>query len=232
MEPLRQAARWWRRPQSAAIRTVEVQPPSHADEASWVFLTGGFILLCVIYVVAFERDGLSGADARASSARALLPYQVLFRDLPSDEQRVFRAMQEGAGEAVRVRAARGSWPEVEALAADGIPPFAPDVLDKAGRQWRSAREGLVVNYAGLPSAPSAAAFLIFIQEPDPVTGEKAPPPSVVDEEHQLLPDGTLLHVTYWKHSTAGLRPGTILDPAAAGWQQIRVKTLFEEIEKS
>ena len=77
------------------------------------------------------------------------------------------------------------------------------------------------------------AFLILIQEPDPQTGEKPGAGACVDEEHQLLPDGTLLHVTYWKHA----RPircaaASSLDPALEGWTQIRVKTPFEELESN
>jgi hypothetical protein len=73
--------------------------------------------------------------------------------------------------------------------------------------------------------------MIFIQEPDPTTGEKAVP-SVVDEEHQSLPDGTLLHVTYWKGSRDSVAPSIILEPAMDGWLQIRVKSPFEELEQS
>ena len=64
-----------------------------------------------------------------------------------------------------------------------------------------------------------------------MTGEKPPPPSVVDEEHQLLPDGTLLHATYWKRSAATLRSGLIVDPAIEGWQQIRLKSPLGEMDQ-
>ena len=64
-----------------------------------------------------------------------------------------------------------------------------------------------------------------------MTGEKPPPPSVIDEEHHVLPDNTLLHVTYWKRPAQNLRAGMIVDPAIEGWQQIRVKSPLEEIEQ-
>jgi len=128
-----------------------------------------------------------------------------------------------------------SWPDVAALAEAGIPPFARDPLDKTGLQWSVRSEGLVVNYVGLPSAPgSGPAYLILVQEPDPVTGEKAPPPSApatVDEEHQLLADGTLLHVSYWKTTAQSVRRGIIGDPALAGWTQIRVTSPLKEMEQ-
>jgi hypothetical protein len=192
-------------------------------------LTG--LLVVVIYVVAFETLG-GRAGAPADATRSLLPYQVLFRDLPSGEQRVFRAMQEGAGEAVRMRSEAGGWPPVDALSDGGIPPFARDPLDRASLRWTLQRDGLVANYVGTPaSTDGSPLFMIHVQEPDPVTGEKPPPPSVVDEEHQLLADGSLLHVTYWKRPPPDRAAGTIADPALAGWRQIRVKSPLEELEQ-
>jgi len=229
---LRRLGAWLRVPEPSAIRAVKVVPPSPADEAGWVLLTAGFVLLAVIYTYGFEREGARGLAAANGSGSGLLPYQVLFRDLPSGEQRVFRVMQEGAGEALRRRADSGGWPSVEDLAADQVPPFAPDVLDKAGLRWSGQTDGVFVNYLGVPStAPTTSAFLIMVQEPDPVTGEKPPPPSVVDEEHQVLTDRTLLHVTYWKRPTSGLRAGIVIDPAIEGWQQIRVKSPLEEMDQ-
>jgi len=223
---------WLTRGKPGALRTVEVLPPSAADEAGWVFLAAGIVLLAVIYTYGFEREGARGTAIQGSAGSGLLPYQVLFRDLPSAEQRTFRAMQEGTTEAVRMRGDSGSWASVEQLAADGVPPFAPDVLDKSGLGWSGKADGLFVNYVGVPEKGAGApAFLIFVQEPDPVTGEKPPPPSVVDEEHHVLPDNTLLHVTYWKRAGMSGNRGLIIDPALEGWQQIRVKTPLEEMEQ-
>ncbi len=197
-------------------------PPSQSDETVGVFLTAAFVCLCVIYTLAFQLYGTTAASGDRSGANGLLPFQVLFRDLPSKEQRVFRAMQEGQQEAMRIRGGEGAWPAVEALATLGIPPFAPDVLDKSALSWAQYRDGLTSNYVGVPAAGTdMPAFLILIQEPPPGGGEQAVP-SVIDEEHQLLPDGALLHVTYWKRPRDSLRPGPVIDPALAGWSQIRV----------
>jgi hypothetical protein len=195
-----------------------------------VFLTAAFVVLCVIYIVGFERGGpVSAPDA--AKGRGLLPFQVLFRDLPDAEQRMFREMQEGALEAIRLRAADGTWPAAEKLAGDGIPPFAAAAVDKSPMRWTLRNAGLLFQYVGVATQPERPqAFMIFIQEPDPTSGEKAVP-SVVDEEHQTLPDGTLLHVTYWKGSRESVAPSIILEPAMDGWLQIRVRTPFEELEK-
>ncbi len=208
---------------------VEAQPPSKGDEVTWVFLSAVFVVLCVVYIVAFEKLG-GGREQAASMSREVLPYQVLFRDLPSEEQRMFRAMREGAIEALTRRATAEGWPAVETLATDGIPPFAPDPLDKSRLRWSLRHDGFLWQYVGTPSeAMNRSAFMISIQEPAPQTGEK-PVPGVVDEEHQLLPDGRLLHVTYWMGRGA-VPPGPIPDPALRSWRQIRVTTLFEEMEK-
>jgi hypothetical protein len=226
---------WWRlRPRrEAGVRTENVSPPSRGDEAGWVLIAAGCIVLAVIYTYAFEREAVRGASATSRGGSGLLPYQVLFRDLPSAEQRAFRAMQEGAGEAVRLRGEDGKWSSPEQLGGAGVPPFARDPLDKAQVRWSGQVDGLFANYVGVPSAPGEMPMLlILVQEPDPVTGEKPLPPSVVDEEHQVLADGTLLHVTYWKHAPgAALRSGVIVDPAFEGWQQIRVKSPLEELEQ-
>jgi hypothetical protein len=186
------------------------------------------VVVCVIYVIAFERQE-SSPRSDGTQARALLPFQVLFRDLPSPEQRIFRSMQEGLGEALRARASSGAWPAVDALAAQGVPPFAADVLDRSRLRWELRSTEFLHQYVGIPTADGESpAFLIAVVEPEPVTGEK-PVPGVVDEEHQLLPDGVLLHVTYWKRSRGDLPEGPIIDPSLAGWTQIRVRTPLEEL---
>jgi hypothetical protein len=215
-------------PQSS-IRTVEVLPPSRSEEGSWVFLTAGFVCLCVIYTLAFQVYRPDGVTNRGASAGGL-PFQVMFRDLPSSEQRMFRNMKEGFTEALRARTADGDWPPVETLAASGVPPFAPDPLDKSALRWSQRRAGLLTVYLGVPPAGSAQpAFMIQILEPDASGGEQ-PLPNVVDEEHELLADGRVLHVTYWKHPPGGIGPRLVSDPALDGWLQIRVTSPFAVVE--
>jgi len=212
-----------------AVRTVEVLPPSHQDEASWVFLTAAFVCLCVIYIVAFQTKGTGSADDK-SGASATLSYMVLFRDLPSPEQRLFREMQEGMQEALRLRGTSGDWPTAESLAKLDVPPFGSDVLDKSGFNWTQRRDGLLIEYVGVPSSGAGMpAFLIQVQEPEPTGGEQ-PAARVVDEEHQLLPDGKLLHVTYWKRAPESLRSDLVTNPVLEGWTQIRITDPFQITE--
>jgi hypothetical protein len=205
-------------------------PPSQTDdEEAWVVLGSLFVCLGVIYVVAFQLYSGPGAGDR-SRRNEMLAFQVLFRDLPGQEQRVFRSMTEGLEEALRLRGTSGAWPSVESLAQMGIPPFAPDVLDKSSLVWKRWQEGLVTEYVGAPARDTGApSFLIVVQEPEPRGGED-PSTAGVDEEHRLLPDGTLLHVTYWEHRPVPLGPGLIVEPAFQGWRQIRVTTPFHSTE--
>jgi hypothetical protein len=209
------------------VRVVDVVPPGQGDEGMGVFLTAAFVLLVVIYVIGFERDA-TFADRR-SRASETLPFQVLFRDLPGPEQRIYREMQEATVEVLAARGSNGAWPSVESLAGDGIPPFAPDPLDEARMRWQLVQRGLVHQYVGIPAVPDRLpTFMLSIVEPDPKAGEVARP-GTVDEEHQLLPDGTLLHVTYWKRKTGAMPRAPVLDPPLDGWTQIRTHSLFEEL---
>lgn len=124
------------------------------------------------------------------------PFERRFQDLPPDDQRLFRALQEGVVEAERSRGATGRWPSVETLARKGVPPFAPDPIDRAGYTWKSVQTGLKVDYIGEPRAGSGReAFFAVIVEPDP--GDPVDPQAVVDEIHHRLDDGRMIHVTLW-----------------------------------
>ena len=203
----------------AHIREIEIRPPSASSEAFIVTLLGGAIILVAIYSIGFRLHGWAAAPAQVSD---LLPFQQLFRDLPGPEQRTFRALQEGFTEARNVRAHTGAWPPVSALAADGVPPFAEDALDPAKYRWTFLRDGLLLNYLGQPTRGHGAPdFLLLIQEPPPVGAEMSGS-GVVDEEHELLPDGRLLHVTYWKRNTGPAPSGILVRPEIEGWTQIRI----------
>lgn len=200
---------------SERIRAVEVVPPRRSREEFYVMLACSTVVLAALWWILATRPA-PGVSMDA------LPFQIMFQELPSGEQRTLRALLDGEDEAKRRRDAEGAWPSVERLAQDQIPPFAPDVLDRAGYRWSMRREGLLLNYAGAPDVPGSPDFLLLIQEPDPASGELTQA-GVVDEEHQRLSDGKLLHVTYWKRAQA-TRPATFVTrPEVEGWTQIRLK---------
>ncbi len=124
------------------------------------------------------------------------PFERRFQDLPPADQRLFRALQEGVAEAERARSGTGRWPSVEALAGQGVPPFAADPLDRAHYAWQSVRTGTKVDYIGTPAAGSGReAMFAVIVEPDP--GTVPDPLASADEIHHRLGDGTMIHVTIW-----------------------------------
>lgn len=152
-----------------------------------------------------------------------LPYERFFAELAGPDQRVFRELQEGEVEAENRRAATGAWPPVDALAADLVPPFAADAIAaRDGYHWTMARDGLLVDYLGIPSAADRPAFLLQLAEPDPAAppDPRTPP----DETHHKLPDGTILHVTTWMHDPTPKAPERFVAlPLAEGWNQVTIR---------
>jgi hypothetical protein len=205
-----------------SIRTVEIRPPSvRAETLNVLKASGAIVLLVAVYL--FRPAMFGGADERAASRPAdLLPFQRLASDAPGTDQRMFRELQEGLLEAERTRAATGRWPEAAALASEGIPPFAADPTRKAATyRWSTLVQGTTVNYAGIPAAASAPAWLLVILEPD----AGAPPdPAPNDETHHRLPDGTTLHVSIWQvpENTRQTGFSAVTRPQNEGWVQLLV----------
>src|SRR5262249_39740448 len=114
----------------------------------------------------------------------------------------------------------GHWPTAGDLAAEEVPPFATDPLDKEKRAWSSREDVNGVNYLGWDQQqPALTAFLALVQEP----GETAPLGAVLDEEHHQLANGDLLHVSRWMKTPGGPIPeGGILDPKLSGWTQLGI----------
>jgi hypothetical protein len=203
------------------VRTVEINPPSRSGESLAVAMIAAFIAMCAVYTISIRKGaaGLPGNGATRSVDS--LSFQTTFQELPGPEQRIVRELLEGFTEAKRLRAETRAWPAPEKLAADQIPPFAQDVLDKMGYRWTLRQVRLVVNYVGTATAPGSPDFLLMIQEPEPADAY-LPQPKVEDEEHQLLPDGKLLHVTYWMRPAGGVPAAIIARPEIERWTQIRV----------
>jgi hypothetical protein len=75
--PRQRVRRWLAATPRLSVRTREVLPPSRRDEEMGVFLTAAFVVLCVIYIVGFERGGpVSAPDA--TKGRGLLIFIVFF----------------------------------------------------------------------------------------------------------------------------------------------------------
>ena len=190
-----------------------------SETANVLWVGAAIVAVVAVYLIKPAPD--AGRDSAAT--RNLLPYQVLVRDVPSAEQRIFRELQEGLLEAERLRSTTGKWPEVPVLAADGIPPFAFDPTAKGvSYRWRVLTQGVFTNYLGIPSTPDAPAWLLVIREPE--LGS-APDLAPNDEEHHRLADGTVLHVSTWNVPEASRVSGGLLAiqrPEIEGWRQLIV----------
>jgi hypothetical protein len=80
-----------------------------------------------------------------------------------------------------------------------------------GFTWTRLEEGVYVNYLGVPKGPGRSRWLVLIL--------KGPSePHVNDNEHQSLPDGTVLHVSVWSQPDAGPLPVVAVPfPEVDGW---------------
>ena len=173
------------------VRTVEIRSPSNRGETMAVLRASAVVACLAGAYIASS----SPTHSPSSAPLGRPPYQRLFADLQPAEQRLFRELQEAILEAENIRLTAARWPTADELARSGISPFSPPPGHRtAGMQWANHRDGLVVNYLGLPTTPGLPAYLVLILEPDPATPHAAVP---ADEEHQRLADGTILHVTVW-----------------------------------
>jgi hypothetical protein len=175
------------------VRTVEVRPPSARAETRAVARAAFHIVYwSALFISAQTRAAGAGLAAEAPAS----PFERRFQDLPGEDQRLFRGLQEGVVEAERARSATGRWPSVEALGRAGVPPFAPDPLDRARYTWQQVQTGPKVDYVGTPAPGSGReAFFAVIVEPDP--GTPNDPLLRADEIHHRLGDGTMIHVSIW-----------------------------------
>jgi hypothetical protein len=174
------------------MRTVVITPPSvHAETVNVLKVAAAIVVVAAAYVF---RPSIGTPDITRESPIGLLPYQKLIREAPAEQQRMFRDLREGLLEAERIRAQTGHWPDVTTLAAEAIPPFAPDPTRSLDYTWTSVRQDWAINYLGVPSDSSQSAWLLVILEPEPgAPADQAPD----DETHHRLPDGTTLHVSIW-----------------------------------
>ena len=167
---------------------------------------------------------LQGGLQAGPSQFGLLPYQRLIADASSSDQRVFREMQEGLLEAERIRAQTGRWPDVAALEAEGIPPFARDPTQKLTYTWTSVRQDWATNYLGVPSDRSQPAWVLVILEPEPGAARRSRRPTT--KRTTGCPTGRRLHVSIWNMPEEKRRSGfaALRLPQNEGWTNWLVGT--------
>ncbi len=150
--------------------------------------------------------GLLAACAKPEAK--LLPWQERASTLPMTEHAAYRALREAFAGLEAKRGVEKKWPE-----AAGLP---------VALTWSKLERGSYINYLGAPPPGSSARrWLVLIIEPEAglLTQAHEPVPKP-DEEHHVLPDGTLLHVTLWSAPNEGALPVVPMPlPGEDGWTQ-------------
>lgn len=198
-------------------RVVEVRSPSVLREC-------GVVVRAMFHLIFWSSLLMTARWGRGADRPAPPPvtpetsrYVISFQELDADAQRVYRQELVGLDEAFSARGRTSAWPTVEALAAANVLPFAPDPIDRAGYRWSLRREGAVVAYTGAPSTPGRPVFAIIILEPD--AGALPDQVKVEDLEHRQLPDGGMIHVSFWTGPTP-LAAAVATPPNKDGWRRI------------
>ncbi|MGE3508556.1 MAG: hypothetical protein AB7N65_06685 [Vicinamibacterales bacterium] len=199
---------------SAATSATVVRRSQGQERFRVIALAAGILLLVGVYF---------GMRSSVTELGALLPYQMLVRDLIAADQAMFSALRQSLLDAEAIRASTGRWPDAPALST--LPAATPgDGPAIAAYHWTQQAQGVVTHYVGLPDRDvSAPAWMIAIKEPEPgVPTDTAPN----DEEHHRLPDGTVLHVSIWTHRFGGQVDRAFLaQPEAGGWTQLLLAPL-------
>jgi uncharacterized protein DUF6162 len=178
-----------------------VRPPSAAREAAGV----GAALAIVLIAAALRILTLKGSTASAAIQATTV--------LAGADQTLFQALLVSVDAIADQKRKTGAWPEIPALAADEIPPFAPTLLpaEARGLDWKRRADGATADYAGLDPKGRRTAFLLRLSEKaiagldQGIPARAARPRPRVAAEVWILKGGTAL-------------PGAF--PATDGWYQL------------
>jgi hypothetical protein len=199
------------------IRTIELRGPSAREEALGLYRALSVVAFASLLLVGRHWD--EGKPSQSALLMQATAYQRRFSELAPAEQRLFRQLQEGLTEVENARPALPDWPPPQALADQGIPPFAADPL-VPGMQWTLHRMGPTTVYLGMPAAPGKPAWLMHLQE------SADPPDTPQDETHHKLSTGLVLHVSLWELEGGRVdaaAEATLERPYLGNWKQILSK---------
>ncbi len=193
---------------STGIRKIVVRSPSIARE------TG--IVAIVVFQIVFWSAVVVGASRATTDgpASTLQADEIAFETLDSDEQRMYRRALEGLAEAEEARAKIGTWPSVDELARRGIPPFAPDPIDRSGYRWKLVHDRYAFNYVGIPR-DDRPTYVIAAIEPEPGAAEMA----AVDETHHKIGE-VVIHVGVWRGTVRELTTPLVQFQFLDGWRRV------------
>nr|MBF0222242.1 hypothetical protein [Desulfobulbaceae bacterium] len=191
--------------ESERCREFIVEPANSWKESAWVLVVVAFLLLLAFARVAFLPE--------AKQNLSLQPYQRLDTTLTDLERPIYQAFLSSQNEIIMPWQDSGSWPDVELLNSEAIPPFALDFMpgDLRSYSWVKYDRGPWVDYWGTSaskesSLPSAILRVINLHadfHPHPHPGKD------YDPDQQAA-------VQIWIHPESGQRyPGMRL--AEQGW---------------
>ena len=131
-----------------------VRPPSAAREAAGV---GAALVIALIAaalrILALDRSGASAASPATTA-------------LAGADQTLFQALLVSVDAIADLKRKTGGWPEIPALAAEEIPPFAPALLpaEARGLDWKHRANAASADYTGLDPGGRRTAFLLRVSE--------------------------------------------------------------------
>jgi hypothetical protein len=178
-----------------------VRPPSAAREAAGV----GAALAIVLFAVASRVMTLDRSGASAASPTTTV--------LAGADQTLFQALLVSVDAVADLKRKTGTWPEVTALAAAEIPPFAPAFLpaEARGLDWKRRADGASADYTGLDPGGRRTAFLLRVSEKSTGGLDQSIPTRVRRV-------GPRLAAEVWIRRGGTAPPGVF--PAADGWYQL------------
>lgn len=186
-------------PLDAPGRTV--RPPSAAREAAGVGAALAIVLIVgALRVLTLDRSGASAATPATTV-------------LAGADQTIFQALLVSVDAIADLKRKTGVWPDVPALAADEVPPFAPALLpaEARGLEWKRQIDGASADYTGLDPKGRRTAFLLRVSEKSTGSLDQGMPTRAVRA-------GPRFAAEIWILKGGSASPGAF--PSADGWYQL------------
>jgi hypothetical protein len=178
-----------------------VRPPSAAREAAGAGAAVAAVLIAgALRILTLDRSG--GASAAPATAV-----------LAGADQTLYQALLVSVDVIFGLKKKTGIWPEVAALAAEELGPFAPALLpgEARGLEWKRRADGASADYTGLDPAGRRTGFLLRLSERTAAGLDQSIPARAARAGPRLAAEVWIL-----KGGTA--QPGAF--PAAEGWYQL------------
>ena len=151
-------------------------------------------------VLTLDRSGASAATPATTA-------------LAGADQTLFQALLVSVDSIADLKRKTGAWPDIPALAAEEVPPFAPALLpaEARGLDWKRRADGASADYTGLDPKGRRTAFLLRVSEKSTSGLDQGTPTRAARAGPRVAAEVWIL-----KGGTAP--PGAY--PATDGWYQL------------